>query len=1218
MTRQDDPAIRPEPAETPAETGLLRLAKLRVQGFKSFADLTEFTFDDAITCVVGPNGCGKSNVVDAVKWVLGEQSAKSLRGAAMMDVIFNGSADRKPAGSAEVTLVFTNPEAEGGRPLHLDLPEVSVTRLLYRDGTSKYRINGKNARLKDIRDLFLDTGVGVDAYSVIEQGRVAQMLDANPAQRRLIFEEAAGISRYKARKKEALQKLNHTQTNLSRLRDILDEVDRRLRSVKLQAGKARNYQELAARLADLRLRHALNSYRGHVEKLAELGEKDKVATERHAQITKDRAAAETQLVHFRQRIAETAEAKQSAERDAVQHDAEIQRAKQSAQYAQRRREEIDRQAATLADDRAAAEAKRQKITEELAETTARLGALAADVEKHAADIAGREEAYRNAQHRQNERNAAIERDKAAVIDLLGKLGRLGSRLDGIGIERKNVAAQQQKLGERRREVVADLEQADAAVAEVAGQLEDVAKAHEQQQADAETVQQTARDLGGRIASFADELAEIRERRSGLQSRRKVLEDLEKHQEGLGGAVKKVLAGRKTKYPFIRGIVADVLRVDVEHAEVIEAALTGRDQWLVAADSAAALEQADTLNELSGRVQIVRPEPMDDQPPVWPAAAKVRRAIDLIRVEPADRPIAAVLLGKTAVVGSLDDAATLHVNGPAGWRYVTRRGEVLEADGTLHAGQPGAAVGLLSRRSQMDDLARQVADADAEVEKLNEKLAAGNEQAQDLEKQLNALRQSIYETNAKRVELDGARRRASDHVAGLRREQPVLEAELAKLLEQSTKLKVEEQQISGEKRQAEEKQAEHQANVERHQQAVTEAAQRVRELAEALTSARVAAGQVREQHVAAREQARREQAAADELQQQIARFDRVATEADDRRRSAEKDAEQAADAGEVATAKRAEVAKKLEELATTLAEHEKQSAEQSRAADAARQRQTDVEAQLRDIELKTSDRKVRLETLVTRSAEEDEIDLPTEHAKQPEPSAEDALTDWAAVASEIKELRGRIARLGNVNLDAIADQEELEKRHADLTQQATDVEDAAKQLAELIDHLNVESGKRFEVTFEAVREHFQAMFRKLFGGGRADLYLETELADRDGQTQKIDPLDAGIEIIARPPGKQPTGISQLSGGEKTMTCIALLLSIFQSKPSPFCILDEVDAALDEANNVRFNKIIEDFLGRSQFIVITHSKRTMQIADVLYGVTMQQQGVSKKVAVRLDAA
>ena len=1234
MTDRAAPAIRPEIKEYQQKlgesAGRLRLAKLAMQGFKSFADRTDFTFDAPIVGVVGPNGCGKSNVVDAVKWVLGEQSAKSLRGGAMLDVIFNGSADRKPAGCAEVTLVFANPEGPGRnslRPLHLEADEVAVTRLLYRDGTSKYRINGRNARLKDIRDLFLDTGVGVDAYSVIEQGRVSQMLEANPAGRRLIFEEAAGISRFKARKKEALQKLALTDTNLARLHDISSELERRLRSVKLAAGKARNYQELSAARAELLKKHVIHEYRSHTAKLADLAARQDEAAAHRDGLNGDLQRKSGELNEKRRAAAEAAADRGRLDREAVQAGATIEQAKQAARHADRQRAELDRQTATVADDRAAAEERRAQVAHDLQQTKSALDGLAADLAARQSLVGEKEQAHRAAGQQQHELGDRIERDKTAALAAMRRLSRAASRLEAIEIERRNAAAQQGRLADRRRDVVRQIEDARGEAAKLAGELNAVAADHAAQQREAYDVHQKAGELGGHIAALADELAEVRERRSALAGRRKVLEDLENHQEGVSAAVRQVLAARAQKYPFVRGLVADVMKVDVEHAAVVEAALSGRDQWLVADDPAAALARVGDLAELPGRVNVVRPDP-DAAPPdaVWPAGADLRLASDLVQVEPADRPVAATLLGRTAVVADVETAENLRKSGPTGWRYVTRGGEVVEADGTLRAGKMAESAGILSRRSLMADLARQIDDCAAGVNRLNEKLKAGNDHARRLEEQLNGLRKSIYETNTRKVELTLGSRRVADRIAGLEREQPVLDGELAKLLEQTTALKDERATHEAERAAAERDQAEHEANVARHQDAAAAAAERAREVGEQLTAARVAVGQAQEQHVAAREQARREEARVTELAQQIDRLDRAAAEAGDRRRAIDAEAIKAADAERAATARQAELAEELAEK--TKAAEALTAGAKALAADveATRGRLADVEAQLRDVELKAGERRVRLEGLVARVAEEDGMDLPAEEAAAGE--VDDGQTDWAAVAAEIKELRGRISRLGNVNLDAIADQEDLESRQADLAQQIGDVEDAKRQLVELIDGLNAESGKRFEATFEAVREHFQAMFRKLFGGGRADLYLETELEDkrphqRDGESagdgpvmRRVDPLDAGIEIIARPPGKQPASISQLSGGEKTMTCIALLMSIFQSKPSPFCILDEVDAALDEANNARFNAILETFLDRSQFIVITHSKRTMRVADLLYGVTMQQQGVSKKVAVKFD--
>ena len=1201
----------------------MRLRKLVVHGFKSFADRTEFVFDSPVTGIVGPNGCGKSNVVDAFKWVLGEQSAKSLRGDAMMDVLFNGAATRKPAGMAEVILTFENPRLtdDGTRPLAVDADEVAVGRRLYRDGASEYHLNGKSSRLRDVRDLFLDTGVGVDAYSVIEQGRVSALLEANPAERRLIFEEAAGVSKFKAQRKEARRKLERVDQNLLRVHDVVAEVEKQLRGVKVQAGKARVYQEHATRLAEQRLRLALHEYHVQHGRSAELAKAVDDAAFRVDDLAADAGRKGAELAGARERADALAGQKQRAEYEQVQTGAALQSAQQKQHYADRQLRQMAEQVQAFDRDRTGLEEKLATAALAVAAETERLASLTADLAGHEADIERKQGSFRDGQLQLNTLDREVEQHKAAVLDLMRRTSQVANRLGSIDVERRNVGHQQQRLGDRQKVVAGEADVATARRADLQAKLDEAAAVIVARQAELEATKQDAVALGKRLAGVSQQLGTAREGRSGLLSRQKVLKDLEARREGVSEGVKSVLRQREQKFPFVRGLVADVLRVDVEHARVIEAALDGRDQWLVTDDRAAAVAAAATLAKLEGRVSVLtrgtgfQPVALD---PLTHARQRIRLACDLVRFDPADAFVADALLGTTVVCDDLPTAASLHAAAPA-FRYVTRAGEVMEADGTLKVGPPSAGMGLLSRRSELDALAQQVADADAKIAALTADLTTGNAAAKELDERQNGLRNAAYQANTVKVELTSHLARATDQLTALNRERPLIDRELAQLGEQAGRLAAEQDRLTEQRAAMEADQADRQqqadATADRHRGLAEE----LRESAEALTAARVSLGQVQEKQLASQQAVARQTQARAELGQQIDRLVR-SSEAVVGKRAAVEEELSIARAGEAACKrKQADLAEQTSTLAGQLTAATDAARSLSAVADDLRKRHAAAEADLHRLQVEAGETKVRLDTLVARTQEDFQLDLPATYAAVEGGYADPGGVDWPAVAAEVKDLREKIGRLGSVNVDAIAEQQELADRSGFLAAQVADLAASKEQLEELIDTINAESSARFEATFNAVREHFQGMFRKLFGGGKADVYLEAELADAPadgGEPKKVDLLDAGIEIVARPPGKQPATISQLSGGEKTMTCIALLMSIFKTKPSPFCILDEVDAALDEANNQRFNLIVQEFVEQSQFIVITHSKRTMQVADVLYGVTMQEQGVSKRVSVKFD--
>jgi len=581
----------------------MRLAKLIVHGFKSFADRTEFSFDQPITCIVGPNGCGKSNVVDAVKWVLGEQSAKSLRGDAMLDVVFNGSSVRKPAGMAEVVLVFENPpRADGTRLLNLPTDDVSVGRRLYRDGTSEYTINNHASRLKDVRDLFLDTGIGVDAYSVIEQGRVAQLLESNPQQRRVIFEEAAGISRFKLKKKESQRKLEKVDQNLLRVNDVVQEVDRRLRGVKIQAGKARTYQEHATRLTELRLGYSLQEYHKLHTQLTTVSTDAEETQFRVDDVAGDLAKRQNELAASREQADALASSRQRAEHALIETQALVRAAQQKQQFAQQQLKQIAEQVETLSLDQQRSTLRRAEVEQQLTESATTLERLTTELDAGRLQIDEKQQSFKQDQLKLNELVNQIEKNKLAVLDLMRKLAQVNSRLASIEIERKNLLSNQQRQTSRQQQVAGDIATAESIAAEVAQKLATVVAQIADKQAEQEQRKHAAAALGQQIRQVTESLGSAKEHRSGLLSRQKVLQDLEARREGVSEAVKKILKDRDEKFPFVRGIVADLLRVDVEHARVIEAALDGRDQWLVV-DSLEAVSD-DALKQLSGRVSFV--------------------------------------------------------------------------------------------------------------------------------------------------------------------------------------------------------------------------------------------------------------------------------------------------------------------------------------------------------------------------------------------------------------------------------------------------------------------------------------------------------------------------------------------------------------------------------------------------------------------------------------
>lgn len=1377
----------------------MRLTKLTLTGFKSFADKTEFHFDDPITAIVGPNGCGKSNVVDAIKWVLGERSSKSLRGQEMIDVIFAGSAGRKPLGMASVALTFANPIIEkpvaptahtvevkavegevngetGGaavavasetavveaaveenkpevsadiessvldfsvrsrRALPVDADTVEIERRLYRDGGSEYLINGRKARLKDIRELFLDTGVGADAYSIIEQGKVDAMLLASPMERRTVFEEAAGVAKYRQRKAEAERKLERTDTNLVRCREQLDSTERRLRIVKGQAERARKFKVLDEELRALRLVLALDQFddlherlRGLTSRLAELSVERTQAAEQLAQLEAARQEAEIK----RHEVADELRRAEAARQEATHREQSAHQRRRSAENAsaqtrqalerdQRALSEIGEQIDAIQNATEAATVQIEALTKQLADgerELAELGTARAAVSDRISVMRGelgqKRAAASNIDRERAAIMAAVDQDQRRAAVLADQLGKLGSRATGNQAERARLAEQRstlEKTVEQGRGAVASLDQRLKELTETAGTL--------------------ASDRRAR----AERLAELEQKLARVDGRRATLKELVTSRAGLGQAVKQVLSsaqsgGAEGPFAGVRGVLSDLIETDGEHAATVELALGGRLQALVVR-TLAEMPGEEALETLSGRVVFLSAAPLSrgevaaevtvvdgvvtaesseggNAGEGTHSAAAVENAASieipgavcvrgLVRARrsgaaaegatdaTSESDAAAVervldrLLGRTYLVRDLDAAmmasAVLSARGEVNARFVTNvtsgegkpgGGLVIEPDGRVFAGpigteeeggSTGSAPGVLQRRSELETLEAQAADlsgvvtgeraalqaVDGEAARIGESLASARS---ELSTQRRALDQG--ESRLEQLTREGER---------LERERTVLGEEIAQLTERSAALESERNELTGKAerlgrlyteqseacRAMESELAAVMAEMETSAEAMTQAKVRVGRLAEQLSSSR-------------RERQRLEQAEADQrrrlmhLEQAVKTAEAGLVEHNETMARSQREAEEAKVQGE-------EALKREKELSGVLSEVTMRSGRIGEVLVIAREKATHVERDWHSLEVAKREAEVKREALEERAGEELGEKLAELHAEYAQIFVEETLAargdgDVGAAAGEdragteetnaenseidgtpaepvrvvkvdsevatarVDELKAEIKKLGNVNLDAIEEENLLAGKNEELAAQVADLDSASKDLRELIEQLNIASRERFKKTFEQVSEHFAGeggMFRKLFGGGKAEVKLMPLV--KDGvETGETDWLESGIEIIAKPPGKEPRSISQLSGGEKSMTAVALLMSIFRSKPACFCVLDEVDAALDDANVDRFCKVVRQFTDLSSFIVITHHKRTMHEGDQLYGVTMQERGVSKRVAVKID--
>ncbi len=1305
----------------------LRLRRLTLVGFKSFADKTEFSFDDAITGIVGPNGCGKSNIVDAVKWVLGERSSKSLRGKEMIDVIFAGSVGRKPGGMAAVTLTFENPKIaelpldrvaeetiehkpveptasepteevtvvgdeaevvdatnasdqstriehdahisdedadeaaeEGaseareiiaerrrvGRPLPIDTDEVAVERRLYRDGKSQYLINGRLARLRDIRDLFLDTGVGADAYSIIEQGKVDAMLLASPQERRTIFEEAAGIAKYKQRRIEAQRKLDRTETNLIRTRDQLEATERRLRFVRGQASKARRFQELDCEHRALRMMLAFDQYHkirsdlSGVEEELDAGERTRTETserlneaeqrKQHAELERHDLLAGQRAAIDELRSAEHEAA--TAEQRRVMAVGSVQDADRQAALDQQRLEESAERMNAIESTR---EAKRSEL--------AALGEALVDAErvldretKRRAEVSTALAEERNELAEQRSIQSEMERN---LVSLAGAVQTDDQRLRTLAEQRTKVDERRLARNDERRALAG---QRETCVAEI--------DALERQ------VQETEHHIRS-VLTEADELGSDRRARSErvtgldqevvrLDSRRATLQDMARDRVGLGDAVKAVFDARDAGDGFddVIAPLAELVETDQDHAAAVETAL-GPVLQAVLVPSLASIPCRDEWETLPGRVtflSLIGEEPMvaNETEPVIGSLLAVAgtRVTELRKVihiadgiegelrENAERLLDR-LLGKTYLVESIDTALFLGSGPMRGTRFVTLDGALIEPDGRVSAGPKGAVdegVGLLQRRSE---LAAVVTELDArrsvleherdELARVDSEVARIETARSQLEADLAEARRSLVarQTLADRLTVDFER--ADREIAALVDDERQIDGRI----EAADRSRAELRDRSSKLERLLEEQAERvetlEQNLHDHERAVHEASDR-------MATARVEVGKFGEQLASSRREIGRLENEADALERQRDEHERHVEQATQRAAHHRVVIAEATKTGLEATARAETLRGQAASFESRVHEATQRVGELARALSEVRKAANEIEAVWHELDARRRELEVKRETLEERSREDLSVELVMEYEDfrqlMLDPDVEEIDTREAGARANV--LRDEIRRLGNVNIDSIEEESRLEEKNDELIAQVADIDEARIRLATLIEKLNIASRDQFGEVFEKIRENFggrDGMFRRLFGGGRAEVRLMGLIKDVDGQkvvTDEVDLLESGIEVIAKPPGKEPRSISQLSGGEKTLTAVALLMSIFRSKPSCFCVLDEVDAALDEANVGRFCQAVRQFTDLSRFIVITHNKRTMQVADRLFGVTQQERGVSKRVAVKFD--
>ena len=1175
----------------------MKLKRLDIHGFKSFYHRTTLAFDEGITAVVGPNGCGKSNIVDSLKWVMGEQGARALRGGSMEDVIFNGTGQRGPMGLCEVRLTYVNDGSTEVPARWKDVEEIAIERRMERSGGSDYFVNKTRVRLQDVQELLAGTGVGGGrAYAIIEQGQIGRIVSARPEERRILIEEAAGITRYRQRKKLAEKKMEETRANLERLADISGEIDAQLKNLRRAARKAERYKEYKAEARQLALKAAVFEYRqlGLQREEDERRVERAVAAEHDAIVALEASDAQrvaTRLVeqsseaHTRALAAHLA----SAENDLRLAEGERELAEREAKLAVERLEHARRER-TRAAERIA------ELEEERLEAAQRLEALQAEQVDEGSDLERLDDEMRTAQGAYQAARAAAETVKreaadAAQAEVRTRAAREAASRRERDLRTRAATAQAalEHLEAHREGLVLAREDATSRAAEA--EVEVAEARHRRESAEASRLEHERAARGAE-----DEERQARELSAASRSRLRSLEELESRREGVSEGPRSVLA--RGAEAGVLGLVAESLSPPIELEKAVAAALGDRLQAVVVTDMARSLAAVELLKS-SGRGRGVFVSAAESAPPLPPVPEHpgVRGALRTLLGADA---LVALLVGDALVVDSIGVAAELAHSGAWPGALVTLDGDRIDGRAFVTGGHGGADAAPLSRRREIRELAAATAEqerlgqaaaergkvARAAVQVFRAEAESAGREAQDAEVRRAEARKDLSRDEA---ELERARRQTvelAEQVADLRVEivDAVEQVESADRMlqhvDESTKARL--------------------AAIEAAEGLVRDA-EHAREVAvTALHEARASRAARAERVAAARERAARIEVQIQEMSDRIARTLNEMESVDERLGALSR--------------RRRDVTERLETLRA-------QAAERAESLSAARAAQDDAVARVDTAELAVQDcrrkrdhardvvadarlglqeRALRLENIAARVLEihkvpVEEAALELEGADPPSPDDK----------RRLDEIEGLIERMGEINLGAIEECVEVEKRFEFLSAQQQDLHAALDDLEKAIEQINRTSRQLFRETFEAVNGRFQLLFPRLFRGGEAHLAL----VDPD------DLLETGIEMMVQPPGKKVGHVGLLSGGEKAMCAIALIFAVFQVKPSPFCLLDEVDAPLDDANIGRFNEVVREMSRTSQIVLITHNKRTMEIGDVLYGITMEEPGVSKLVSVRM---
>ena len=1208
----------------------MKLKSLLVSGFKSFPE-ARLDFPQGITAVVGPNGVGKSNIVDAILWVLGEQSTKALRSERMEDVIFNGTESRQPLGMAEVSLVVsdvTNQELESLTNVMEALPgnkELMVTRRLYRDGESEYSINKIPCRLKDIRGFFLEARAGTKGHTVIEQGNIDQILSGSPQDRRTFIEETAGIGRFKKQKTEALNKLKTTHQNLTRVRDIIAEVQKQLRTLKRQAQQAEHYRKLKeeARTLEIRLlKHdfeGLRQQRTHVEsELARLESREAELMAEEARLTASYEDAKASLLQDGELVGHMQEELRQLEHGVGQALTTM---------------EVERNRADLFDQqRTQALEEQTRLVTVIEQAATSIESLEEQVQRSDGDMAqvnGQLTELEMEEQQQGERRTSLqtrtEQSRQRLFDLAVERSQTEARLSNLDTKQRELASRLQDIQDDQTHCRQERSNAEATQAEQNILLQQVTQHLAADREKHETLSAATLELEGRLREVDQQRIEEQTNRAAAESRLRALQAVLREELGYRQDREENDPSLRRVCQGVKEVFAERLTVPQEYEVAIEAALGEHIRaWVVHGvdDVLQALKFVTEHGWGRGTFVTVQPSVSSMLLESWPALEKVKgvlgRAVDLISVPEDLQGVLHCLLGRVVLVDTLEHglSAIKHVSqSDLGFLLlVTRTGEVIDPRGVVTGGFSGEASGLLQRRREVHSLEQELDSMGRRIAGFDDQRRTVQEQFETNKQQRETLEASLKESEMKQLVVEQESSALASRLQDLAQRLNANQAELDSCQEELTRVREHERLARTRLEEIAQQHGEEEQRLAEMTAQLQELDEAIRVLYDRLTETRLTLTTYRERHERARadlerlqEEDRSRRARLQSLAEQIESLQRQAGQSQEERRRADA-VFQELDARKTSLQ---EELREVEERHTNglarTREYEQGLNENRKQCSSTRDTRRDSDVQLAEI-------RTRMQTI--------EEALTGTYGESVEASGTGSLqTDVPQGADgegpetwkeRLQTIRTRMDRMGALNLAAIDEHRELEERYRFLHEQEEDLSESIRSLQEIIERLNRTTNRMFQQTFEALQEKFGEVFSAFFAGGQAELVLVQP--DPEEEEEKLG-LEPGVDIIAQPPGKRLRNLTMLSGGEKALTVLALLFASFLTKPSPFCILDEVDAPLDEPNVVRFARFLPQLTPLSQFLVITHNKRTMEVADSLFGVTMEEPGVSKFVSVRI---